>query len=304
MGQLDDVVDQPQHPGGLAVNLLAEGGHVLGAGQPGLDHLGVARDAGQRGLELVADVGGELLPHLLVALPHGAVGVDGVGKGDQLPVGDLLLDVVEVVGHPQHGLDQPAGQHPRQQGRQPHDGRAADQDGGQRLVVERPDGLGVLAGAQDVAVGQQHRVIVGLVAGGGRVALVLPGAAGEGRLHLGAGEVVFHLGLLVGVGGFIQHPPVRRDEGHPDLLGPAAVQLEGGEALRVVAVQGGDDGRLVFQPAPRLPGEGPVKDKDAGRRRAYQAEQPHQVQPAADGLLHAGGTGLHSSPPSPVSASL
>ena len=41
MGQLDDVVHQPQHPAGLAVDLLPEGSHVLGAGQPRLDHLGI-----------------------------------------------------------------------------------------------------------------------------------------------------------------------------------------------------------------------------------------------------------------------
>ena len=297
MGQLDDVVHQSQHPAGLAVDLLPEGGHVLGAGEAGLDHLGVARDAGQRGLELMADVGGELLAHLFVALPHGAVGVDGVGKGDQLPVGDVLLDVVEVVGHPQHGPDQAPGQKAGQQRRAAHDDKAADQDGGQGLVVEGPDGLGVLAGAQDVAVVQQHRVVIGLVAGGGRVPDVLALAGGKRLLDLGAGEVVFHLGLLVGVGGLIEDLPAGGDQCHPD-----AVRVQGLEAVRVVAVLGGDEGGFVFQRTPGLLGKSLVKDEDADRHRHHQAEKSHQVQPAADGLLHAAGP--HSSAPSSLSASL
>ena len=212
-------------------------------------------------------------------------------------VGDVLLDVVEVVGHTQHGLHQPPRHHPGQESPHPHDGAAAHQDGGQRVVVEGPDGLGVLAGAQDVAVGQQHGVVVGLVAGGDRIADVLPAAGGEGLLHLGAGEMVLHLGLLVGVGGLIQHLPVRRDEGEADAVGGQGVQAGG-----VVGVLGRHEGGLVLQRAPRLPGEGPMKDKDAGRHRQHQTQQAHQVEPAADGLLHAAGP--HSSPPSSLSASL
>ena len=94
MGQLDDVVHQPQHPAGLAVDLLPEGGHVLGPGQPGLDHLGVARNAGQRRLELVAHVGRELPPQAILPV---VLGVEILHLPPDLPV--LLRQT------PHHGLE-------------------------------------------------------------------------------------------------------------------------------------------------------------------------------------------------------
>ena len=246
----------------------------------------------------MAHIGGEFLAHFFVALPHGPVGVDGVRKGDQLPVGDVLLDVVQIVGHLQHGADQVAGEHPGQKGRAAHDGKAADQDGRQCLIIKGPDGLGVLAGAQDVAVTQQHGIVVRLIAGGGRVADVLPTAAGKSLLDFGPGEMVFHLGLLVGVGGLIEHLPAGGDQGHAD----AVLHVQGVQAAGVVFVLGGDEGGLVFQRPPGLHRKGPVKDEHAHRHRHHQTEKAHQIEPAADGLLHA--AGLHSSAPSSLSASL
>src|SRR5699024_11896594 len=102
---------------------------------------------------------------------------------------------------------------------------------------------------------------------------------------------------LVGVGGLIEDLPAGGDQGHPD-----AVRVQGLEAVRVVAVLGGDEGGFVFQRTPGLLGKSLVKDEDADRHRQQQAEKSNQVQTAGDGLLHAAGP--HSSAPSSLSASL
>ena len=68
------------------------------------------RNAGQGRLQLVADVGSELLPHLLVVFPQDAVGMDALSKGDQFLVRDLILNVVQILGHVQHRLHKGAGE--------------------------------------------------------------------------------------------------------------------------------------------------------------------------------------------------
>lgn len=78
---------------------------IRGFCNAGLDELRITGDAGQRRFQLVADIGRELLPHFLVIFPQHPVRVDAFSKGDKLLVGDILLDVIEVIGHLEHRLD-------------------------------------------------------------------------------------------------------------------------------------------------------------------------------------------------------
>ena len=110
VGQLQDIVHQLDHPAGFAMDLLGKTGHILRLGDAGLDQFRIPGNAGQRGLELVAHIGGGNLPHLLVVFPQDAVGMDALGKGDQFLVRDLILNVVQILGHVQHRLHKGAGE--------------------------------------------------------------------------------------------------------------------------------------------------------------------------------------------------
>ena len=65
-GELDDVPHQVLQPLRLVVDPRGKARDVLRAGNPLAHQLGIAGDGGQRGLELVGDVGGELLAHAVL----------------------------------------------------------------------------------------------------------------------------------------------------------------------------------------------------------------------------------------------
>ena len=62
LGQTDDVLDQRQQPARLGADFARKRRDVLGPHNAVFHDLGIAHDAGQRGFELVRNVGGELLP--------------------------------------------------------------------------------------------------------------------------------------------------------------------------------------------------------------------------------------------------
>ena len=70
MRQLQDVVHQLDHPAGFYMDLPAKLGHIGGFGNAGLNEFRIAGNTGQRRFQLVADVGREILPHLLVVFPQ------------------------------------------------------------------------------------------------------------------------------------------------------------------------------------------------------------------------------------------
>ena len=72
-GQVDDLLDQPGQPDGLDLHPLGEPGHGLGVVVRVEDGLGQQREAADRGLQLVADVGDEVAPDLLEPAGLGAV---------------------------------------------------------------------------------------------------------------------------------------------------------------------------------------------------------------------------------------
>ena len=279
------------------MDLLGKALHIFRFCDAGLDQLRVAGNAGQRGLQFVADVCRELLPHLLVVLAQDAVGVDALGKGDQLFVGHILLDVVKVLGHIQHRLNEGLGQQPGQDGGGHHQCNAAQHDGRDRGIVDGPDGLGVLCHAQNLAGGQQDGVIIGLVSHGLRVADVLADTVGNGLLDLRAGEVVLH-GLIGG--GFKQHTAVLRDQGDAQVL-----RHKVGQLLRLLVghlIARADQFGFLLQAGPGLRGERLVKNEDAQCSCEQQPQKTHQKQAIADLFFHA--AQFHSSPASSSSVSL
>ena len=294
--QLQDIVHQLDHPAGFYMNFPTKLGHIGGFGNAGFNELRIAGNTGQRRFQFVADVGREILPHLLVVFPQQPVRVDALGKGDELPVGNVFLNVLEVIRHFQNGLDKTAGQQPGNQRCGTHHQNAAQDDGGQGRVVDRPDGLRILGYTQDIAAGQQHGVIVGLVSHGLGIAAVTAYTLPHGLLDLRAGQVVFH--LLVS-GGFEHHTAICRDQGN------AQVSVdEHGELIRrgKLLVSGGNQIGLMLQRGPCLFPERFVKNEETEHGGADQTDEAHEKQPVTDFFFHA--LRFHSSSPSSLSASL
>ena len=239
--QLQDIVHQLDHPAGFYMDLPAKLGHIGGFGNAGLNELRIAGNTGQRSFQLVADIGREILPHFLVVLPQQPVRVDALSKGDEFPVGNVFLNVLKVIRHFQNGLDKTAGQQPGNQRCGTHHQDAAQDDGGQGRVVNRPDGLRILGHTQDIAAGLQHGVIVGLVPHGLGIAAVTAYTLPHGLLDLRAGQMVFH--LLVS-GGFEYHTAICCDQSN------AQVSVdEHGELIRrgKLLVSGGNQISLMLQ---------------------------------------------------------
>ena len=99
--QLDDLLDEPGQAVGLDADPPGEAGDRLGVVVRVEHGLGEQRDAADRGLELVADVGEEVPPDLLDACRLGpvldeeehVVGAEGgdAGGDDEAPVPEALL---------------------------------------------------------------------------------------------------------------------------------------------------------------------------------------------------------------------
>ena len=167
--------------------------------------------------------------------------MDALSKGDEFPVGNVFLNVLKIIRHFQNGLDKTAGQQPGNQRCGTHHQDAAQDDGRQGRVVDRPDGLRILGHTQDIAAGQQHGVIVGLVPHGLGIAAVTAYTLPHGLLDLRAGQMVFH--LLVS-GGFEHHTAICRNQGN------AQVSVdEHGKLIRrgKLLVSGGNQIGLMLQ---------------------------------------------------------
>ena len=120
VGQLQDIIHQLDHPAGFYMDFPAKLRHIGGLGNAGLDQFCIAGNARQGRFQFVADIGREILTHLLVVFPQQAVRVDALGKGDQFPVRDILLNVFQVVRHLQDGLNQTLCQQSRNDSRCTH----------------------------------------------------------------------------------------------------------------------------------------------------------------------------------------
>ena len=287
LGKLQNIVDQLDHAGGLAVDLTAEIRHILRLCNAGLDQLCVAGNAGQRGLELVADIGGKLLPHLLVVLPQNAVRMDAFRKGNQLPIGYVFLNVIQILGHVQYWLHQSFGQQGCQHRSGQHQRHTAQYDGRDGGIIDGPHGLGVLCHAQHIPAGKPERVVIGLVAHGLGVADVPTLAVCNGIADLRAGQMVLH--GLVG-GRFKQHAAVLTDQRHAQIIGHKGTQLRGVSGL---LVPGAHKVGLALQSRPCLRRKGFMEHKNAQRCGEYKPQKAHQEQPVADLFFHA--AQLHSS---------
>ena len=294
--ELENIVDQLDHPAGLYMDLVGKIRGVFGLSDPGLDQLGIAGNAGQRRLQLVADVGRELLPHLLVVFPQHPVGMDALRKGDQLFVGNILLNVVKVVGHLQHGLNEALSQQPSDDGGGTHHQKAAQNDGGQGSIIDGPDGLGVLRHTEDVPVGQQHGVIISLIAHRLGVAAVTADAALHGLLDLRAAQMVLHRLIRRRLE---EHAAVRRDKGDAQRAVHISLQLAG---VIHLCAPGSHEIGLPLEGCPRLRTESLVEHKNAERSGAQQAGKAHQKQQIAYFFFHA--AWFHCSSSSSLSVSL
>ena len=296
MGQLQDIVDQLDHPAGFYMDLPAELRHIRRLGDAGLNEFGITGNAGQGRFQLVADIGRKFLPHLLVVFAEQAVRVDALGKGNQLLVRHIFLDVFQIVRHLQNGLDEAPGQQTGHHGSCAHHYDAAQHDGRQGRIVDGPDGLGILRHTENVAIRQEHGVVIRLKPQRLGVAAVAADALLLGLLDLRAAQVVLH--LLAGRG-FEQDTAVRGNERDAQI----AVDI-GGELGRVVDLftPGGNEAGLVFQRRPCLLPEGSVEYEDAEHGGADQPDKAHPEQPITDFFFHA--PWFHSSFSSSLSASL
>ena len=227
LAQLQNVADQRDHPLRLLVDARGEGRHVGGLCHAGLDQLGIAGDACQRGFQLVADVGRELAAHRLVVLAQLAVRLDRPRQRDQFFIGHIGLDGVQMLGQMVDGLHHAAGQPPAEQrgsAQNQHDCAAQQR---QRVGAQAPDVGHVLAHAQHLrALGRvdAHGVIVGLGLHRRALAGDAGRAVGHGLPELRAVRVVGQVGLCrvdvavyvhdVGTElGVVQHRAVGVDEG-------------------------------------------------------------------------------------------
>ena len=218
----------------------------------------------------MADIGRELLPHFLVIFPQHPVGVDTLGKGDKLLVGDILLDVVEVIGHLEYRLDKTLGQQSGNDSGCAHHQETAQHDGRQSGVINRPDSLRVLRHPEDVSVRQQHGVIISLIAQRLGVAAVAAHTALHGLLYLGAAQMVLH--RLVG-GRLKKHTAVRGDESDAQRAVHISFQLAGGVHLRTA---GSHKVGFPLKGCPSLLPERLVEHKDAECSGTHQPRKSHQ----------------------------
>ena len=278
------------------MDLLGKARHILRLCNAGLDQLRIAGNTGQRGLQLMADIGSKLLPHLFIILTEDAVRVDAFGKGDKLLIGNIVLNMIQIFGHAQHRGDQCTGEQSCQHSGGQHECNAAQHDGRQGRIINRPDRFCILCHAQNLTVGQQYGIVIGLVAHGLGIADVPAHTFGHGLTDLRAGEMVLH-GLI---GGRLKdHVAVRGDQRNAQVAGHKERKL-----LRLAGqvIPGTDEIALFFQVIPGLGGKSPVKDKDAQCCGEQQPQKAHEEQPVADFFFHA--VRLHSSPASSSSASL
>ena len=285
--KLQNIVDQLDHAGSLAVDLAAEIRHILRLCNAGLNQLCIAGNAGQRGLELMADIGSKLLPHFLVVFSQNAVGVDALCKGDQFPVGHIFLNVIQILSHVQHRLYQCFGQQGCQHRSGQHQRHTAQYDGRDGGIIDGPHGLGVLCHAQHIPAGKPERVVIGLIAHSLGIADVPALAVCNGIADLRAGQMVLH--GLVG-GRFKQHAAVLTDQRHAQIIGHKGTQLCGVSGL---LVPGAHKIGLALQPRPCLRRKGFMEYKNAQRCGEYKPQKAHQEQPVADLFFHA--AQLHSS---------
>ena len=296
VGELQNIVDQLYHPAGLYMDLAGKTRRILGFCNAGLDELCITGDAGQRRFQLVADIGRELLPHFLVIFPQHPVGVDALGKWDKLLVGDILLDVVEVIGHLEHRQDEALGQQSGNDGGCAHHQETAQHDGRQSGVINRPDSLRVLRHPEDVSVRQQHGVIISLIAQRLGVAAVAAHTALHGLLYLGAAQMVLH--RLVG-GRLKKHTAVRGDESDAQRAVHISFQLAGGVYLRTA---GSHKVGFPLKGCPGLLPERLVEHKDAECSGTHQPRKSHQKQQITYFFFHA--AWFHCSSSSSLSVSL
>ena len=141
-GQADDVVHQHDEALGLPIDGAGEPGHILLLHQAVLDQLGIARNGGQRGFQLMGYVGGELpahgvLPEVLhlqlvhLLLQKAVLAPDALHQGAQLFIDLPVVGVLQV--DPAQGAGDLPGKPGRQQkgqGQRQHQHR---QNGGEQL---------------------------------------------------------------------------------------------------------------------------------------------------------------------------
>ena len=291
LAQLDDVGHQRLQAGGLGADAPGEYGHILRLGHAGFDQLGVTGNAGERGFQLVAHVGGEFPPHALVVLAQQPVALNCLGKGHQLGVGHMILDVLQILAHLHDGPHQAAGEQPAGQHAQHQNDHAADHDGRQGLVEKAVGAGGVQPQTKHISALHPQGAVIGAVADGAAFPLGDAHAvvAVQGLLHLRAFQMVFQHGAG---GTVVQNAAVLRNEGNAQriLSGNFQNPLIASEGIAACDRAGGQ-----LQIVLHLMGKTLVKHKNGQSRGEHQAHHAHKQQPVVDGLLNAP---FHSAVPS------
>ena len=316
--QLQNVADQRDHPLCLLVDARGEGRHVGGLCHAGLDQLGIAGNARQRGFQLVADVGRELAAHRLVVLAQLAVRLDRPRQRDQFLIRHIGLNRVQMLGQMVDRLHHAAGQPPAEQRgskQNQHDCAAQQRQG---VGAQAPDVRDVLAHAQHLCALRQvdaHGVVVRLqlqrlaLAGDARGtvrhcllkfrAVCVVGQVGLGRVDVAV--YVHDVGTELGV---VQHRAVCVDEG--DAQGAVLRQQvqQRGSAVGVLCLVGcGVAMADLHQVIVNAFCVAVLKKHRRRRQHGQRAEQSGQDQAApvaaghAEGLARAAFVVSHHCPP-------
>ena len=188
-------------------------GHLVGRDNAVLHQLGVPGNRGERGLELMGDVGGKLLPQLGGLLQLLVLAADGRDKGGDLRIGGDIPRVFEVGGHLGNRTHQPPGQQVGQHRRHHQQHRHRHHQHRHRLDEKAPEADRHPRQPQDVAVRQQLGIIIGIVAHRLRLADGVPLAGRKGLLDLFPLQVVFHR-RFVGAG-VVKHFAAGGNQRHP-----------------------------------------------------------------------------------------
>ena len=170
------VLDQRDEPGGLVVDAGREVAHVLWPGGAVFHDLGVAGDGGQRGFQLVGDVGGELPAAFFRALAVGDVeGQDHRAPRAGARIHGVSDQLVGVIAHFQLRLRALAAAGALHHALKRH--RAIDGEDGlsdERPGIDAKDHRRALVDGQDVArARQEHHALAHVLGDGGELAPIL-----------------------------------------------------------------------------------------------------------------------------------
>ena len=192
LGQANDIADQCDQTCRFGMDTSAEGLHIFGTAHAVFQHLGIARNGGQRCFQLMRYIGCELFALLFILPFTQLIFLQTVGERFQLGIGDIFINILQIAAHTDDGRDQLTGQQIGEQNGNQQNNDDHHSDDGDGLVIHVPHGIHSLGNTQDVAVRQPYSRIVGINTHGGRMTGTLRRTVFDGVHDLPTGGVVLH----------------------------------------------------------------------------------------------------------------